>query len=45
VVVHNGRALHIDEQAVLKAATKILPGVRARNAAVRAIAEAIAMLE
>jgi 5-methylthioadenosine/S-adenosylhomocysteine deaminase len=45
VVVENGRALHIDEKAVLNAARKILPGVRKRNAGVRAIAEAVATLE
>ena len=45
VVVENGRALFIDEKAVLAAARDILPGVRKRNAGVRAIAAAVAALE
>ena len=39
VVVEKGRALTIDEKAVLNAAKSILPSVRSRNAGVRAIAE------
>jgi cytosine/adenosine deaminase-related metal-dependent hydrolase len=45
VVVENGRALFIDEKAVLNAAREILPGVRKRNSGVRAIAAAVAALE
>jgi cytosine/adenosine deaminase-related metal-dependent hydrolase len=45
VVVENGRALTIDEKAVLSAAKSILPNVRGRNAGVRAIAQAVAALE
>ena len=45
IVVEQGRALTIDEKAVLAAAKSILPNVRSRNAGVRAIAEAVAALE
>ena len=45
IVVENGRALFIDEKAVLNAAREILPGVRNRNSGVRAIAAAVAALE
>jgi len=45
VIVENGRALTIDEKAVLSAAKEILPVVRQRNVGVRVIAEAIAALE
>jgi 5-methylthioadenosine/S-adenosylhomocysteine deaminase len=45
VIVEAGRALTIDEKAVLSAAKEILPVARRRNASVRAIAEAIAALE
>jgi cytosine/adenosine deaminase-related metal-dependent hydrolase len=45
VVIENGRALFIDEKAVLNAAREILPGVRKRNSGVRAIAAAVAALE
>ena len=45
IVVEGGRALTIDEKAVLAAAKSILPGVRSRNAGVRAIAQAVAALE
>jgi len=45
IVVEQGRALTIDEKAVLAAAKSILPNVRGRNAGVRTIAEAVAALE
>jgi cytosine/adenosine deaminase-related metal-dependent hydrolase len=45
VVVEQGRALTIDEKAVLAAAKSILPNVRSRNAGARAIAQAVAALE
>jgi 5-methylthioadenosine/S-adenosylhomocysteine deaminase len=45
VLVESGRTVTIDEEAVLRAAKSILPGIRSRNSGVRAIAEAVAALE
>lgn len=45
VTVENGRAVTIDEKAVLDAARLILPAIRSRNAGVRAIAGMVAALE
>ncbi len=45
IVVDEGRALTIDEPAIVAAAKDILKSVRRRNGGVRAIAEAVAALE
>jgi 5-methylthioadenosine/S-adenosylhomocysteine deaminase len=45
IVVEDGRALTIDEPAIVAAAKDILKSVRRRNSGVRAAAEAVAALE
>jgi 5-methylthioadenosine/S-adenosylhomocysteine deaminase len=45
IVVEDGRALTIDEPAIVAAAKDILKSVRRRNSGVRAVAEAVAALE
>ncbi|WP_342364063.1 amidohydrolase family protein [Terrarubrum flagellatum] len=45
VLVEDGRAVTIDEAAIVKAARDILPRVRARNAGVAAVAREVAALE